>query len=49
MGSGFGGGSCCGDDRVHDSQGGGLFSSDGGVFEPVGLELSREALVEPGV
>ena len=47
--SGVRGGSCLGDDGVHDSQGGGLFSLDGGIFEPVGLELLREALVEPGV
>ena len=34
---------------MHDYQGDGLFSSDGGIFEPVGLELLREALIEPGV
>ena len=34
---------------MHNSQGGGLFSLDGGIFEPVGLELLCEALVEPSV
>ena len=49
VGSGVGGGRCLGDDGVHNSQGDGLFLSDGGIFEPVGLELPCEALVEPGV
>ena len=49
VGSGVGGGSFCGEDGVHDSQGGSLFLTDGGIFEPVGLELPHEALVEPGV
>ena len=49
VGSGVGGGSFHGDDGVHDSQGGGIFSSDGGFLDPVGLELPCEALVEPGV
>ena len=49
VGSGVGGGSCRGDDGVHNSQGGGLFSSDKGIFEPVGLELPCDALVEAGV
>ena len=49
VGSGVREGICLGDNGVHDSQGGGLFSSDGGVFEPVGLELLCEALVDPGV
>ena len=49
VGSGFRGGSCLGNDGAHDSQGGGLLLSDGGVFEPVGLKLPCEALVEPGV
>ena len=48
VGSGVRGGSCLVNDGVHNSQGGGLFLSDGGIFEPVGLELLREALVEPG-
>ena len=30
-------------------KGGGLFSLDGGILEPVGLELPREALVDTGV
>ena len=47
--SGVGGGSCIGDDGVPDSQGGGLFLSDGGIFVPVGLELLCEALVDSGV
>ena len=47
--SGVGGGSCLGDDVLHDSKGGGLFSSDRGIFEPIGLEVLCEALVEPGV
>ena len=46
---GVGGASCRGDDGVQNSQGGGLFPSDGVILKPVGLELSREALVEPGV
>ena len=49
MSSGVGKGSCLGDDGVHDSQGDGIFSLGGGIFEPVGLELPREALVDPGV
>ena len=49
VGSGVRGGSCLRDDGVHDSRGEGLFSSDGGIFEPVGLELLREALVKTGV
>ena len=49
VGSGVVGGSCRGDDGVYDSQGGGLFLLEGGIFEPVGLELPREAFVEPGV
>ena len=49
VGSGVGGVSCLSDDGVHDSQGGGLFSSGRGVFEPVGLELPCGALVDPGV
>ena len=49
VGSGIGGDSCRRDDGVHNSQGDGLFSSDGGIFETVGLEFPREALVEPGV
>ena len=49
VGYGVGGGSCLVDDGVHDSQGGGRVLSDGGIFEPVGLELPREALVKPGV
>ena len=43
-GSGF-----CGDEGVHDSQGGGLFLLDGGILDPVGLELPCDALVEIGV
>ena len=34
---------------MHDYQGDGLLSSNGGIFEPVGLELPRETLVKPGV
>ena len=49
VGSGFRGSSCYGDDGVHDSQGGGRFALDGGILEPVGIELPREALVDPGV
>ena len=49
VGSGVVGDSCRCDNGVHDSQGGGLFSSDRGVLEPVGIELPREAPVEPGV
>ena len=49
VGSGVRVGSCHGNDGVHNLQGGGLFLSDGGIFEPVGLEFPREALVEPGV
>ena len=49
VGSGVVGGSCRGDNGVHNSQGGGFFLSDVGVFEPVGLELTHEALVKPGV
>ena len=49
VGSGVGGGSCLGDNGVHDSQERGLFLSDGGIFEPVGIEFPCEALVEPGV
>ena len=37
---GAGGGSCLSDNGLHDSKGGGLFSSDRGIFEAVGLELS---------
>ena len=47
VGSEVGIGSCRGDDRVHNSQRGGIYSLDGGVFELVGLELLREALVQP--
>ena len=49
VGSGVGGGSCLSNYGGHDSQGGGLFLLDGGIFDPIGLELSCEALVEPGV
>ena len=49
VGFGFTGAGCRGDNIVNDSQGGGIFSSDGGILEPVGLEFPREALVEPGV
>ena len=49
VGSGVRGGSCCGNDGVHDYQGCGFFSSGGGILKPVGLELLCEALVEPGV
>ena len=49
VGYGGGGGRCLGNYGVHDSQGDCLFSSDRGIFEPVGLELPREALVDPGV
>ena len=49
VGSGFRGGICRGNDGVHDFQGGCLFSSDGRIFEPIGLELPRESLVKPGV
>ena len=49
VGSGVRGGSCRGDDGLHNSQGDGLFLSDERVFEPIGLELLREALVEPSV
>ena len=49
VGSGVKGGSCRGNDGVHNSQWGGLFSSDRGIFNPVGIELPREALVDPGV
>ena len=49
VGSGVGGVSCCGNNGVHDSQGDGLFLLDGGILEPVGLELPCEALVETGV
>ena len=48
VGSGVNGGSCRGNNGVHNSQWGGLFSSDRGVFKPVGLELPREVLVYPG-
>ena len=41
VGSDVRGGSCLNGDGLHNSQGNGLFSSDGG-----GLELPREALVE---
>ena len=34
---------------MHDSQGDSLFLLDGGIFEPICLELPREALVKPGV
>ena len=43
VGSGVRGGSCLGNDGVHNSQGDGLLSSDEGIFKPVGLELPREA------
>ena len=36
VGSGFRGAGCHIEDGVNDSQGGGLFSSDGGVLEPIG-------------
>ena len=49
VGSGVRLGSCPGYDGVHNSQGGGLFSSDRGVFEPVSLVLPCEALVDPSV
>ena len=49
VGSWVGGGSFRGNYRVHDIQGGGLFSADGGIFEPVVIELPREALVQPGM
>ena len=48
VGSGARGVSCCGDDGVHNSQGGGLLLLDGGI-EPVGLELLHDALVELGM
>ena len=44
-----GGAICRGDDEVHESQRGGLFSSDRGVLKPAGLELPCEALFEPGL
>ena len=47
--SGVRGNSCNSDDGVHDSQGGGLFLSEGGIFKPVDLDLPREALVDTGV
>ena len=34
---------------MHNSQGGGIFWSNGGILEPIGLELPREALVDLGV
>ena len=37
VGSRIIGAGCLVDDGVHDSQGGGLFLSDGGILEPVGL------------
>ena len=49
VGSEVSGGSCLGDNGVHGSQEGGLFSSDRGIFEALGLELTCEALVNPGV
>ena len=49
VGSGVGGYVFHVNDRVKDSQGDVLLSSDGGILETVGLELPREALVEPGV
>ena len=49
VGSGFGGGSCRGNDGVHDSKGDGLFLLGGGIFKPLVLELLSEALVDPGV
>ena len=49
VGSGVGGGSCLGDDGVHDFQESGFFSSDRGVFEALGLELTCEALVQTSV
>ena len=49
VGSGFRGGSCRSNDGVHNFQVDGLFSSDRGIFEPVGLEFLREVLVKTGV
>ena len=49
VGSGVKYGSCSSNNGVHYSQGGGLFFSERGILDPVGLELPREALVEPGV
>ena len=49
VGSGVGGGSCLGNNGLHDSQGGGLFLLDWGIFEAVRLKLPCEALVEPSV
>ena len=49
VGYGIVGGSFHSNYRAHDIQGGGLFSADGGIFEPVVLELPREALVQPGM
>ena len=49
VGSGVKGGSCRGNDGVHNSKWGDLFSSDGGIFKPLGLEFPRKALVDTGV
>ena len=49
VGSGVKGGSCRGNNGVHDPQWGGLFTSDRGIFKPVCLEFPREDLVYPGV
>ena len=38
-GSGVRGSGCCGNDEVNNSQGSCLFSSDGGILKPVGLEF----------
>ena len=45
--SGVVGAGCHGDDGVSNSQGDGLFSSDGGILYPISIELTHEALVEP--
>ena len=49
VGSGIRGGSFRGYNGVNDSQGGDIFLSGGGIFEPVGIEFLRKALVNPGV
>ena len=47
VGAGVGGGSCLGNNGLHDSQGGGLFLLDWGIFEAVRLKLPCEVLVKP--